>query len=243
MSEDKAVADPPLLRLEVEAAHAYLSTTVALLALCGQTSHGSISTPSTAATDWPLGVASNVAGPGPGSLALSGSSGKSVTQTAVPGVPYLPAELAVAVGAQARMVHVCMASLNRFTLGVRHELHGPMVILQRSNGPSGAAGSDAYGLGSSGTSDRALLKQPKEFLAIVTGAQSTDRERERTLSGANGLHPQPPPLPPRYIVVGRTHTGAPVLMAPPPVEFATFTALVASALRALGELQEDAFRK
>ncbi|PNH08742.1 putative serine/threonine-protein kinase, partial [Tetrabaena socialis] len=124
VTEDKAVADPPLLRLEVEAAAAYLSVNMAITAAA---SHPAASPDASA--------------------------------------------LARLTNAQERLVHLCLTTLSRYTLGPSHM-------------------------------------------------------------------PQP-----RYIVVGRTSGGAPVLMAPPAVEFASFSPLALSSLVALGELEEPTFRK
>ncbi|EFJ50436.1 hypothetical protein VOLCADRAFT_80189 [Volvox carteri f. nagariensis] len=129
VAEDKAVADPPLLRLEVEAAAAYLSVNLAITANAGQ-----------------------------------------------PGASPDAVALARLTNSQERLVRLCLTTLARYTLG-NHPQH----------------------------------------VAVM---------------------PQP-----RYIVVGRTSSGAPVLMAPPAVEFASFSPLALSSLVALGELEEATFRR
>ncbi|KAG2485588.1 hypothetical protein HYH03_015653 [Edaphochlamys debaryana] len=173
--EDKAVADPPLLRLEVEAAAAYLSVNLAITSAAGQ------------------------AGAGPDAQALARLT-----------------------NAQERLVNLCLSTLARYTLGVRHELAGPAAPPQPHPHPDGAPPPPR---------DRPRL------LGFLPGPR-----------GGGGNAPPPPPGPhalpqPRYIIVARTATGAPVLMAPPAVEFASFSPLALSSLCALGELEEGVFRK
>ena len=176
VAEDKAVADPPLLRLEVEAAAAYLSVNMAITAAAS-----------------------------------------------APGASPDAAALARLTNAQERLVRLCLSTLSRYTLGVRHELH------QQHHHPGGP-GAPPDG-------------------ASAAAAPPPPRDRPRLLGflpGRGGGAPPPPPsmLPqPRYIVVGRTAGGAPVLMAPPAVEFASFSPLALSSLCALGELEEATFRK
>ncbi|KAG2437305.1 hypothetical protein HXX76_005962 [Chlamydomonas incerta] len=175
VAEDKAVADPPLLRLEVEAAAAYLSVNMAITAAAS-----------------------------------------------APGASPDAAALARLTNAQERLVRLCLSTLSRYTLGVRHELH------QQHHHPGGP---------------------PDAAAAAAAAAPPPPRDRPRLLGflpGRGGGAPPPPPsmLPqPRYIVVGRTAGGAPVLMAPPAVEFASFSPLALSSLCALGELEEATFRK
>ncbi|KAG2453172.1 hypothetical protein HYH02_002496 [Chlamydomonas schloesseri] len=177
VAEDKAVADPPLLRLEVEAAAAYLSVNMAITA------------------------AANAPGASPDAVALARLT-----------------------NAQERLVRLCLSTLSRYTLGVRHELH------HHHHHPGGPGG-------------------PPEGASVAAAAPPPPRDRPRLLGflpGRGGGAPPPPPsmLPqPRYIVVGRTAGGAPVLMAPPAVEFASFSPLALSSLCALGELEEATFRK
>ncbi|GIL58910.1 hypothetical protein Vafri_13917 [Volvox africanus] len=183
VAEDKAVADPPLLRLEVEAAAAYLSVNIAITANAGQ--------------------------PGASSDAVA---------------------LARLTNAQERLVQLCLTTLSRYTLGVRHELHGPAGPAQP---PPAATATAADAATNPPQRDRSRL-----LLSFLPGRGTSSGSGTVASQSPHAAMPQP-----RYIVVGRTSSGAPVLMAPPAVEFASFSPLALSSLVALGELEEATFRR
>lgn len=188
------MADPPLLRLEVEAAAAYLSVSLAITA---------------AAT-----AAAAAAGP---SGALP------------PGAAADAVALARLTNAQERLVGLCLTTLSRYTLGVRQELHAlHQQQLQQQQQQQHA--------GDAPPAAAAPPPRPKLLGFLPRSGNSA--------SGAPPPMPHPHALPqPRYIVVGRTSSGAPVLMAPPAVEFASFSPLALSSICALGELEEAVFRR
>ncbi len=199
--EERAVSDPPLLRLETEAAHAYLS----VLAHLSLLRH-------------PYGKGASNSNSNPDDPKMT---------------------LAEKCGASERMFRLCVAVLERYALGAARVA---AAVAAAASGPGGPSSSAAVNGEMQRPGHRHHLSNPSALAAAAAAAAAPSSSFAAPGAAAAATMDAATASRQLLTVVGRTSFGQQVLLASCSSEYAPFSPLISSVLRALSQARTRRMR-